>query len=260
LVSISVRIRTDTGLVSDWSELLWFQIIERQPSGGIDVEPEQGDIKTQFSFYPSVKLEDIADQISSYRWTFGDGAFAENEIAFHNYLDDGIFDVTLTVTYTADGGKFTFFTTVLVQNTPPKASFFLSASSVFVDDVIVFDASTTTDVDDNLTDLDFSWIFGDGEQGDGIQVSHSYGEEGTYTVRLQVTDDDNARAFFTMNITVNAKVGQDDTDKEEGLSNLELALIIIGTLVAVLVVLMVVLMWVKQKKRERPFEEEEIEE
>ena len=61
---------------------------------------------------------------------------------------------------------------------------------------ITFDASESFDLDGNITD--YSWDFGDGTTGSGVNIGHEYLTNGEYTVILTVTDDE-------------ANTGQDST-------------------------------------------------
>ncbi|MEO0732780.1 MAG: PKD domain-containing protein [Bacteroidota bacterium] len=69
-------------------------------------------------------------------------------------------------------------------NQPPTASFTVSAEELMV----TFDASASTDTDGNI--VSYAWDFGDGNQATGASVAHTYAFNGTYPVRLIVTDED----------------------------------------------------------------------
>ncbi len=58
----------------------------------------------------------------------------------------------------------------------------------YVDEVIDFDGSGSTD-DKSIES--YSWDFGDGSTGTGVNPTHAYSAIGTYTVILTVTDNDN---------------------------------------------------------------------
>jgi PKD repeat protein len=72
--------------------------------------------------------------------------------------------------------------------------------SIVVDGVVLFDGSGSTDPDGNI--VSYSWDFGDGYTGSGVTASHSYSVEGTYEVKLTVTDDAGLSDRDTITVTV----------------------------------------------------------
>jgi len=81
----------------------------------------------------------------------------------------------------------TFGYTVIIPNIPPIAEFSESASIVYTGEVIDFDASASYDIDGYI--VSYSWDFGDGTTDSGVTVSHSYVDDGEYTVTLMVVDN-----------------------------------------------------------------------
>jgi len=63
-----------------------------------------------------------------------------------------------------------------------------------------FDASASSDVDGTISS--YAWDFGDGTFGSGPNPNHTYTLEGTYQVKLTVTDDDGATGNITNPVTV----------------------------------------------------------
>ena len=59
-------------------------------------------------------------------------------------------------------------------------------TEVAVDEHVLFDASDTTDPESEA--MTFVWSFGDNSTDEGDVLKHAFGEEGTYTVTLAVTD------------------------------------------------------------------------
>jgi PKD repeat protein len=129
--------------------------------------------------------------IINYLWTFGDGTNATGLTAAHSYSDNGTYVVTLNVTDN-DGATATTTASVTVLNRSPVASFVQSPATVFTGDVTTFDASTSYDPDGTITS--YLWTFGDGTNGTGAIVTHTYAENGTYNVTLTVTDNDGSTA------------------------------------------------------------------
>ncbi|HSV40649.1 MAG TPA: PKD domain-containing protein [Nocardioidaceae bacterium] len=62
------------------------------------------------------------------------------------------------------------------------------------------DATGSTDADGQITSYD--WDFGDGTQGSGAQIAHTFASTGTYSVTLTVHDDDGASDSSTIDVTV----------------------------------------------------------
>ncbi|MCW3985053.1 MAG: PKD domain-containing protein, partial [Candidatus Bathyarchaeota archaeon] len=127
--------------------------------------------------------------IVSYEWDFGDGTNGTGEIATHIYANDGTYTVTLNVT--DNHGLYDITSKgVTVLNRPPIASFTESAETVLTAEPIYFDASASYDPDGTIAS--YFWDFGDGSNATGVIVEHAYADDGTYTVTLTVTDDDEA--------------------------------------------------------------------
>lgn len=71
----------------------------------------------------------------------------------------------------------------------PKASFTYDPPCPLKDQLIVFNASTSTP--DGGLIQSYEWDFSDGENGTGKITSHSYASEGVYLVTLRITDCEN---------------------------------------------------------------------
>jgi len=84
---------------------------------------------------------------------------------------------------------------------PPFAEVTGPAGAIAEGDSATFDASGS--VDPNGTIASYAWDFGDGSTGSGASVSHTFTQDGVFTVRVTVTDNDGLSdsATFTVNVT-----------------------------------------------------------
>lgn len=160
-------------------------------------EPKVGDPVT----FDGSASKDPDGKIISYLWDFGDGETAQEIIATHAFRKEGEYDVTLQVTDNRGANsQLTKTVRVLPPNRPPLARFTVAPEQPKAGEAVSFDASESSDPDGTVAQ--YSWDFGDQETGEGKIVTHVYKTAGTYTVTLTVTDDKNAKASTTQQITV----------------------------------------------------------
>jgi parallel beta-helix repeat protein len=88
---------------------------------------------------------------------------------------------------------------LVLPNRPFKAQISASASDVLVGRAIVFTASAR---DPDGTVNGYRWDFGDGVSGSDAVVTHLYEAAGTYSVRLDLTDDRGVSANTTQSVQV----------------------------------------------------------
>lgn len=85
---------------------------------------------------------------------------------------------------------------------PPRAAFVALPPIAGPNQTITFDASYSSPEGYNDTITNFQWDFGDGTQALGKIVTHSYPQEGNYTVNLNVTDSEGFWNTTTKIVTV----------------------------------------------------------
>ncbi|MGO2806675.1 MAG: PKD domain-containing protein [Glutamicibacter arilaitensis] len=143
---------------------------------------------------------DADGTISDYSWDFGDGSTqaASTEGITHAYEQAGEYTVTLTITDDR-GGQATATEQVTVAELPkPPVAAFASEQNGLK---LSVDGSASADPDGEITG--WLWDFGDGsDTQSGETATHAYAQNGTYTVSLTVTDDQEQTASTTAEVTV----------------------------------------------------------
>lgn len=152
---------------------------------------------TQLSVNGSGSTDDQG--VTSYAWKFGDGGTATGATASHTYAAGGTFDVELTVSdATGNTATSTQEVTIVAPNAAPDAAFTVTANGLTVN----ANGSASSDPDGTIDS--YAWTFGDGGTATGATASRTYAAPGTYTVTLEVTDDDGAKDTATQQVTVSA--------------------------------------------------------
>jgi len=132
---------------------------------------------------------DTVDESLTNAWSFpgGNPSSTTDEVVTVVYTNNGMYDVSLTVT--DDAGHSDSLTQedyINVLDIGPEASFTESVHE-FGETVTVFFTDTTTSYDELVS---WMWDFGDGETSTEQNPSHTYADEGEYTVTLTVYDVD----------------------------------------------------------------------
>ncbi|MSR63651.1 MAG: PKD domain-containing protein [Planctomycetes bacterium] len=146
----------------------------------------------QFQATPSTGLAPLdvqfADQssglLTSWSWSFGDGATSTLASPQHAYLAPGTYTVALTVAGPYGSNTRTQAGCVVVQDPVPVAEFTAAPTSGFAPLAAQFSDLSTG----NITS--WSWTFGDGLSATERNPQHVYGASGTYTVALTVAGPD----------------------------------------------------------------------
>jgi PKD repeat protein len=151
--------------------------------------------------------------IASYLWEFDDGNDSTEMSPTYTFADEGVYEVTLTVTDNQDEtGEDTITITVSIINLGPAAAGSADKPSVPEGQTVTFtDASTDADG----TIASWAWDFGDGTTSNDQHPTHDYDTVGTYTVVLTVEDDDGAIDTVDIPITVLADSDGDSVPDSE---------------------------------------------
>jgi len=122
--------------------------------------------------------------IVNWSWDFGDGNTSFEQNPFHQYADNGTYNVTLTVIDDDDTSNLTY-KLLLVLNALPTVDFTWSPLNPTTQDTIQF-----TDLSTDRSVTSWDWDFGDTYGSTGQNPTHQYADNGQYNVTLTVTDDD----------------------------------------------------------------------
>ncbi len=191
--------------------------------GGLDMAPGPGEppVTFTFNYLPEATFEAPASvdegteftldasasaslngDIILYEWDLdGDGVYelsGPDATPPHQFADDGVYNVTLTVTDKAGFGS-TYDTPITVLNTPPYGLAIDRTGEPVEGTELAFTGSALDLGDDQLT---YGWDFGDGATAAGAEATHAYTAEGTYTVTLTVTDDEGASATTETDVPI----------------------------------------------------------
>ncbi|RYF79782.1 MAG: PKD domain-containing protein, partial [Chitinophagaceae bacterium] len=130
----------------------------------------------------------------SYLWNFGDGNTSTQQSPSHTFSNYGNYTVTLIAT-NASGCSDTLALTDFVRVQRPVISFPSLPQRGCVPYATTFNASINTL--DNVTS--YLWDFGDGNTSTQATPSHTYPNQGNYTVSLTVTTSTGCTETYTLN-------------------------------------------------------------
>ena len=150
-------------------------------------------------------LEGTLDVTSStfFEWDFGDGTTATGSTVYHSYSSVGEYNVVVTGTFQLDPEtslKDSDEITVTIRYLPVAVIHTSTTEPRAYLDSVHFDASDSYDRDGTI--VSYEWDFGDGHTANTISADHTF-KEGTYTVRLTVTDNDGYKDTATVTINSN---------------------------------------------------------
>jgi plastocyanin len=149
-----------------------------------------------------------AASITSYAWSFGDGALGSGRTATHTYTSVGTFTVKLTVTNNRDASASTQQLVTTSVSTGPTGDWLFSPAVLHPGDKVLFNADGIQAAPGH-TIVQYSWDFGDPNANAAnpntasvFNPTHTYSVVGTYTVVLSVLDDAGQKKTIPKTVTV----------------------------------------------------------
>jgi len=137
----------------------------------------------------------------SFEWSFGDGTGATGPNVSHVYLTPGDY-VASTEVRDATGASSNSSIPILVVPRPTAGIISVPGNATDVD----FPVSLSTLITGGVGISGETWLFGDGTEAHGANVTHAWTRAGNYTVAFHFTDALGVEANATLNVTVHASL------------------------------------------------------
>ncbi len=141
--------------------------------------------------------------VAKYTWDWGDTTDPEDTTtatASHTYASNGTYTITLVVTDSTGATSAAVPKDVTVEHADPTVAFQASMDQ----HALTVDASGTT-TSDSATIDDYTWDWGDGSApGSGKTATHTYANDGDFTVKLTVTDSMGGTASLSKGVTASS--------------------------------------------------------
>jgi len=165
--------------------------------------PEQVEEVFCYEFYEAGNM--VLDTTSlRYEWDLGDGTRIRSTRANHCYVSPGHYLVQLKVIDTLTGDIYFSEATYNLNVEKTEQPYILAPDTAYVDEEVTFDGSLTS-INSFLV-RNYYWDFGDGSFNNVLKPSHSYTRQGTYIVKLGVTDNPKEKKIEPQKRCANKKI------------------------------------------------------
>lgn len=207
------------------------------PQPAVIIEPNQEpeiqsfDVETPTTVGTEITFESSVNRTTPttrYNWDFDNGESSQLEQPSAAYDEPGTYNVTLTVDNAPedDALNLTDSSTVEVVveeqvNTAPVVRETISPTELDVDEEANFGVVAT---DENVSSLEYSWDFDDGNSAVGITSTHSYSTAGTYNPVVTITDqggEETVQELETIQVTDPEPEGPAEYDLTVNVSDAE---------------------------------------
>ena len=144
----------------------------------------------------SVQFNDYSSVATSWAWEFGDGNTSTEQNPLHVYSEEGVYDVTLTITGDSCTSTITQHICIFGLDPTPECE------AIFYTTTPDWDTPLTLQFTDwSINASTWAWDFGDGNTSTEQNPLHTYIEEGVYDVTLTITSD-SCTSSYTEHICV----------------------------------------------------------
>jgi uncharacterized membrane protein len=168
-------------------------------SAMLDEDPPLTAYTYQPIYFDAFNFTDPDGNMTECLWDFGGGVTASGPLIVYSYPENGTKTITLNI-IDSYGAETTQHITFTILNRPPIASFTANTSAAWPQEIVAFNASSSSDLDGNIKT--FTWNFGDTTHGSGMIATHQYAQVGDYNITLTVTDNDGANSTYQISLEV----------------------------------------------------------
>ncbi|MCD6347694.1 MAG: hypothetical protein J7L96_09770, partial [Bacteroidales bacterium] len=197
---VKLEVRDSDGLTGSTTKLLTVENANIKPTAFYTINPESGTTETRFGFDASGS-SDTEDSIEDLqvRWDWeNDGVWDTGyrliKTITHQFAVKGVYTTVLEVLDT-EGYSNTYSLDILVTNpnTPPTADFSIDPTDGTINTKFTFDASISTDKEDDTEALQVRWDWDnddvyDTEYSSTKVLTRQFSETGTYIIKVMVKD------------------------------------------------------------------------
>ncbi len=212
--TVTLEVRDSEGLSTTATKDVFVSDYNSAPTAKFIITPESGDTETHFTFDASPSF-DSQEQTSALqvRWDWEsdgewDTGYSQTKTITHQFSEAGSYRIKMEV---IDSGELTdTISHVLIvnyKNEAPTASFTNTPEHGTTETLFYFDASSSVDIEDPVSELSVRWDWeSDGMWDTGYSTTktttHTFDESATYTVRLEVKDTDGGTGTVEKDIFV----------------------------------------------------------
>jgi len=162
-------------------------ILDQAPTASFTANVYHGNATTKFLFNATGKDRD--GNIVYWMWNFGDGNTSSKQNPTHSYAHKGDYNVSFYAVDDDMSKSPVTNRTITIENLPPIANFTASTYEALTLENIKF-MDLSQDLDGRIINL--NWDMGDGRVFKDANVNYQYKENGIFTVKLTVQDNDDA--------------------------------------------------------------------
>ncbi len=154
-----------------------------EPARVISIDGPANVVAGDTATYTAVVNDDACQPID-YTWDFGDGTTATGLTVTHTFAEAGNYPVTFTAGNRA-GTDSQSLNTLVEEPCDPVQIVSISAdpSDMIIGEAVKFSANVS-----GSAPMSYNWQFGDGSSSTAASPTHTYSDEGDYSVNLEVNN------------------------------------------------------------------------